>query len=106
MPKYMVKASYTPEGVRGVMKEGASSRRAVVESMINGLGGSLEAFHFAFGDDDVYVTADLPSNSVAAALALAINSTDAVSVKTVVLMTPEEVDEATKLTVGYKPPGA
>ena len=58
MPKFLWKASYSPEGVKGVLNEGGSSRRAVVEQMTSALGGSLEAFYYAFGDADVYVIAD------------------------------------------------
>jgi uncharacterized protein with GYD domain len=106
MPKYMVKASYTTDGVKGVLKEGGSGRRDTIAKLIEGLGGTMESFYFAFGDDDVYVTADLPDNVTAAAIALAVNSTGAVNLKTVVLMTPEEIDEAGKRTVDYRPPGA
>jgi uncharacterized protein with GYD domain len=106
MPKYLVKASYATEGVKGVVKEGGSSRRDTVAKVIEGLGGTMESFYFAFGDDDVYATADLPDNVAAAAIALAVNSSGAVNAKTVVLMTPEEIDEASKRTVDYRPPGA
>jgi uncharacterized protein with GYD domain len=92
--------------VKGVLKEGGSSRRDTVAKVIEGLGGTMESFYFAFGDDDVYATADLPDNVTAAAIALAVNSSGAVNVKTVVLMTPEEIDEASKRTVDYRPPGA
>jgi uncharacterized protein with GYD domain len=105
MAKYLVKASYTSEGAKGVMAEGGSSRRDTINKVIQNMGGSMEAFYFAFGDDDVYVIADLPNNSAAAAVALAVNSSNAVRLSTVVLMTPEEVDEATKQSVDYRPPG-
>jgi uncharacterized protein with GYD domain len=105
MPKFLVKASYTPQGAQGVLKEGGSSRRDTVGALISGMGGTLESFYFAFGEADAYVTAELPDNLSAAAVALAVNSTGAAEVSTVVLMTPEEVDEATKKTVDYRPPG-
>jgi uncharacterized protein with GYD domain len=105
MPKYLVKASYTPQGAEGVMKEGGSGRRDSVEHLISSMGGTMESFYFGFGEADAYVTAELPDNVSAAAIALAVNSTGAAQVSTVVLMTPEEVDEATKKTVDYRPPG-
>jgi uncharacterized protein with GYD domain len=105
MPKYLVKASYTPQGAGGVMKEGGSGRRDTVGKLISAMGGTMESFYFAFGDTDAYVTAELPDNVSAAAIALAVNSTGAAQASTVVLMTPEEVDEATKKTVDYRPPG-
>ncbi len=105
MPKYMIVASYAPQGAQGVLKEGGSSRRDTIGKLVQGLGGSMESFYFAFGEADVYVIVDLPDNSSAAAVALAVNSTPATHARTVVLMTPEDVDEATKKTVSYRPPG-
>jgi uncharacterized protein with GYD domain len=88
------------------MKEGGTSRREAVEKLAASAGGSLECFYFAFGETDVYVIVDVPDNSAAAGIALAVNSSGAIHVNTVVLMTPEEVDEATRKTVEYRPPGA
>ena len=107
MPKFLLAASYTPEGVKGVMSEGGSSRRAVIEQVIPTLGGTLEAFYFAFGDEDVYLIADFPDNVTAVSFSLAVNSTGALRGKVVaVLLTPEEVDEATKKSADYRAPGA
>jgi uncharacterized protein with GYD domain len=105
MGKYLFEASYTLDGVRGLVREGGTSRRAAVEKAIGGLGGSIEAFYYCFGDDDVVVIADAPDNVSAAAASLAIAASGAVSIKTTVLLTPEEIDAATKVTVGYRPPG-
>jgi uncharacterized protein with GYD domain len=105
MPKYLIRASYTAEGARGIAKEGGTARRDTIDKLAQNSGGSLESFYFAFGDDDAYVTVDLPDNATAAAVALAVNSSGAVQVRTVVLMTPEEVDEATRTSVDYRPPG-
>jgi uncharacterized protein with GYD domain len=105
MPKYLVRASYVGEGLKGLLKEGGSSRRDAVETVIKGMGGTLEAFYYAFGEDDVIGLADLPDNVSAAAFALAINASGAVQARTTVLMTPAEVDEAVKKTVNYRPPG-
>jgi uncharacterized protein with GYD domain len=105
MPKYLWKASYTRDGVKGVMQEGGSSRREVVEKVTQGLGGSLEAFYFAFGEADVYVIADLPDSASAAAVSMAVNAAGAVSLQTVPLLEPSEIDEAAKKSVDYRPPG-
>lgn len=106
MAKFLLSASYTPEGVRGVVKEGGSSRRAAVEQVVGGLGGTVEAFYFAFGDNDVYLIADFPDNISATSFSLAVNSTGALRGKVAaVLLTPEELDEATTKTAGYRPPG-
>jgi uncharacterized protein with GYD domain len=106
MPKYLIKGSYTAEGVQGLLKEGGSARRAVLTEAIGKIGGTLEAFYFAFGDDDVYVIADIPDNVSMAALALVPVASGTVGIKTTVLLTPEEVDEAARKSVSYRPPGA
>ena len=106
MPKYMIQASYTVEGVKGVQSKGGSSRRDAVAEMVEGVGGSLEAFYFSFGDSDVVAIADLPDNAAATAIALTVNAAGGASTKTSLLMTPEEVDEAAQRSVEYRAPGA
>ena len=106
MPKYLFQASYTPQGVEGIRSNGGSSRRDAVAAVADGLGGSLESFYFAFGESDVYTVVDLPDNETATAIALTVNASGAVAVKTTVLLTPEEVDAAANRSVDYRPPGA
>ena len=105
MPKYLFQANYVGEGVKGLLKEGGSSRRAAVEKAAQSLGGTLEAFYYAFGDIDAYVVVDLPDNATATALALTVNSSGVTVVKTTVLMTPEDVDAAVKKSPSYRAPG-
>ena len=105
MSKYLVQASYTVEGLKGLLKDGGSKRREVVEQLAKGLGGTLEAFYYAFGDDDIFAIIDLPDNVSATATSLVINAAGAAKMKLTVLLTPEEVDQATKKTVDYRPPG-
>jgi len=105
MAKYLFEARYTTEGAKGLAREGGSGRRKAVAQMVEGLGGKLETFYFAFGDVDAYVIADLPDSATAAALALAVNQSGAATVKTVVLISPEDMDKAGKKTVDYRPPG-
>jgi uncharacterized protein with GYD domain len=106
MPKYLIEGSYSAQGTEGVMTNGGSSRRDAVAEMVRGLGGELESFYFAFGASDVYVTVDMPSNEATAAVALAVNATGGIAIKTVVLLTPEEVDAAAQRSVDYRPPGS
>lgn len=106
MTKFLVKASYTPEGVKGLLRVGGSSRKQAVEKTINEMGGKLLAFYYAFGESDAYVIVELPDNLSAAALALNINSSVQVSVSTTVLLDPEEVDEVVKRSVNYRAPGS
>ncbi len=105
MASYLVIASYTPEGAKGVLKNGGTARVDTVKKTIKGLGGKLQSFHFAFGAEDAYVIVDLPDNVAAAALGLAVSSAGLTSVKTVVLLTADEIDEAAKRQVNYTPPG-
>jgi uncharacterized protein with GYD domain len=108
MAKYLIKASYGAEGVKGIVKDGGSSRFIAVTKMIQGMGGSLESFYFSFGETDIYAIADLPGgNADAAAVAAAVGSSGAMSsYETVVLMSPEEVDAAMQKAVDYSPPGS
>jgi uncharacterized protein with GYD domain len=105
MPKYLLETNYTLDGVKGVVAKGGSARRAAAEAATKSAGGTVEAFYFAFGGTDVFVIVDLPDNAAAAALALAVGAGGGATVRTVVLLTPEEIDAATKSTVKYSPPG-
>ena len=104
MPKYLVIASYTSEGLQGVMTTGGTARAAAVEDAVKGLGGTLESFHFAFGKDDAYVIVDLPDDVAAAALAMKVSSSGVVGTRVVVLLTPAEIDQASQRDVAYEPP--
>ncbi|HEY7141823.1 MAG TPA: GYD domain-containing protein [Methylomirabilota bacterium] len=106
MPKYLFEASYTMEGAKGLVKDGGSKRRATIEALLKSLGGRLEAFYFAYGESDAFVIVDLPDSVSATAVALTVGATGAVRLKTTVLITPEEVDQAVKKTVAYRAPGA
>lgn len=105
MPKYLIVASYTAEGAAGVLKEGGSGRVAAVTAAVEGLGGSVESFYFAFGDGDAYVTVDVPDATDAVALNLAVGASGRASTRTVCLLTAEQVDAAVKKTAGYRAPG-
>ena len=106
MSKFMLKASYNSDGVRGLIKEGGSKRRAVVQKMIEGVGGKLEAFYYAWGADDAFIIADLPDEKAGIALSLTVNASGAVRLTSIPLITPEEIDAAAKKTVKYTAPGA
>jgi uncharacterized protein with GYD domain len=105
MPKYLVVASYTAEGAKGVLKDGGSKRRQAAEAALKSVGGKVDAFYFAFGENDVYAIIDAPDNISMAAASMAIGASGAVHTKTVVLLAPEEIDQATKKTTNYQPPG-
>lgn len=106
MPKYMFKGSYSQTGIAGVMKDGGSARVDAARSLAKSVGGTLESFHFAFGDCDFYAVADLPDAAAAVALAATVGASGAMSrFETVVLLTQEEGDVAAERAVTYQPPG-
>lgn len=105
MAKYMFVANYSPEGVQGVLAEGGTGRRAAIEALAGSVGGSLESFYYAFGADDAFVVCDLPSAEAAAAVAMSVGAGGKAGVRTIVLLSPEQVDAATKLSPAYRPPG-
>jgi uncharacterized protein with GYD domain len=105
MPKYLIEASYTSDGVQGLLKEGGSGRRTAVENAAKGLGGRLECLYYVFGDDDLVAVMELPDNTAAAAFSLAVSAAGAATSSVRVLLTAEEIDAATKQTVEYRAPG-
>ena len=105
MPKYLVQASYSVGGAKGLLRDGGTKRRATIEALMKGVGGRVEAFYYAFGDADVYCIVEAPDNATLAAVSLTINASGVVSLKTTPLLTAEEIDQAAKTTVHYQPPG-
>jgi uncharacterized protein with GYD domain len=105
MGKYLIQSNYTSEGVKGLIKEGGTSRRAAIEKAYASMGGKVEAFYYAFGETDVYVIADVPDNVSMAALALTVSASGAAMVKTTVLLTAEEIDAAGNKSPSYRSPG-
>ena len=105
MAKYLWQVSYTAEGARGLLKDGGSKRRKRTEDILKAAGGKLEAFYFAFGEHDAYMIADIPNTASVAAICMAVNASGAATLTTTVLLTPEEIDEASEKTFSYTPPG-
>lgn len=105
MAKYLIQASYVGEGLKGLLKEGGSKRRETVLKTVEGMGGRMESFYYAFGDYDVFGVFDMPDNVSIAAFSLVLNASGVVDAKTTVVLTPEEIDQAVKKTVDYRPPG-
>ena len=106
MPKFMAKAHYNADGARALMKEGGSSRVAAVTKAAKAIGGKVESFYFAYGGDDAFVIVDVPNEAAALALSLAVNASGTVTLEMVPLITPKQMDDAAKITVKYRAPGA
>jgi uncharacterized protein with GYD domain len=105
MPKYLILASYTAAGVKGLQHDKASGRVKAVTHAVESLGGKVEAFYWAFGEHDVVSIMDMPDNLAASAMALAVGATGQVRVTTTPLLSAAEVDQALGKTVAYRPPG-
>jgi uncharacterized protein with GYD domain len=107
MAKYLLKVRYTGEGIQGVMRDGGSPRQAVAQELAKSVGGAVESFHFAFGEDDAYVICDLPDNKAAATIAMTVSASGRVAVSTVPLLTVDEMDTiAAAAKLDYTPPGS
>ncbi len=107
MAKYMIKASYSPDGLKGVMAKGGSARAEAIEKLAAGVGGSVDGVYFSFGSDDLFAIVEAPSHEAMAAIAGTVGQTGALSkYETVVLLTPSQIDDAANMTVDYSPPGS
>ena len=105
MPRYLIKVSYTSDGTRGLLRDGGRNRQRAVTAMVEGLGGRVEAFFYALGEDDLFIILELPSNADMAAVSMAVTASGGARFNTMTLLTPEEVDQATERAVSYRPPG-
>jgi uncharacterized protein with GYD domain len=105
VPKYLIEAAYSTEGLKGLLKDKASGRKEAVSKALASVGGKLESIYYAFGDQDVILIADLPDNVSAAAVAFTVCATGLVRTKTRVLMPVEETDRALQKAVTYRGPG-
>jgi uncharacterized protein with GYD domain len=107
MGKYLIKASYSTEGIKGVMDKGGTARADAIGKLAASVGGSVESVYFTFGADDIVAIVDAPSHEAMAAIAGTVGRTGALSkYETVVLLTPAQIDAAAGLTVDYSPPGS
>ncbi|MFH8802291.1 GYD domain-containing protein [Streptomyces sp. NPDC017936] len=106
MPKFLIQASYTPEGTKGLLREGASGRRAAVEQVVGDLGGTVEAMYFAFGEDDIVLLLDFPDPVSMAAVSLTVKASGALRTRATPLLTPDEIDEAARRQVAFRAPGS
>ena len=106
MAKYLIKASYTVEGTKGLLREGGMARQSAVEHMVEGLGGTVEAFYFGYGEADVFAIVDMPDETSAIAVSLIVNASGGVILATSPLLTAAQVDAACKRSVDYRPPGS
>jgi uncharacterized protein with GYD domain len=106
MAKYLIQARYTAEGAKGLLKEGGTGRRRAVDEVVTGLGGTVEAVYFTYGEDDLVAVIDFPDTTSMAAVSMAVKASGALHTKATPLLTVEEIDEATRKQVSFRPPTA
>ncbi len=106
MARYLWKVSYSVDGAKGLIAEGGTARRTVVQKLVKSVGGKLVSFDFALGEDDAYVIAEIPNATDVAAVSLAVAASGGARVTTVELLTPAEMDKAAKRNIAYRAPGA
>lgn len=105
MARYLFQGSYAREGAQGLLREGGTRRRAAVESLVESLGGRLEAFYYAFGETDLFMIVDLPDHVAAAGASLVVAASGAGHWRTTVLLTAEDMDRAARSAPPYRAPG-
>jgi uncharacterized protein with GYD domain len=106
VPRYLVRANYTHEGLQGLLQEGGTGRQKAIETLASSLGGQLVSLDYAFGEHDVYAICELPDDETAAAVSLRITASGAVTANTVKLLSPEQIDAATRRELDYRKHGA
>jgi uncharacterized protein with GYD domain len=106
MAKYLSIAHYTADGVKGLIDKGGTARVEASRRFIEGAGGSMDSFYFAFGEDDVYIVCDLPDNVTAAAVSLNAAASGMVVNRMIPLLTAEEVDRAAAAKMHFDAPGS
>ena len=105
MPKYLFQGTYTADGIKGLEKDKASGRAAALRSALEALGGRLEAFYLAFGEQDSVLLADLPDNASATAFTLTVSKSGHLRTTTTPLLSVEEADRALEKKISFRAPG-
>jgi uncharacterized protein with GYD domain len=105
MPKFLIKASYTSEGMKGLQSDKASGREKAIATACKATGGKLDAIYYALGDNDAFVVVDLPSHVQVASLCIAVGASGMANTSTVPLLTVAEMDKALGQDTKYRPPG-
>ena len=105
MPKYLIQATYTAEGLQGLIRDKATGRKAAVSKALEAIGGRLESIYYSFGECDVVAIVEVTDNVSAATVAFNVSSSGLIRTKTIPLLTVEETDQALEKTIQYRPPG-
>jgi uncharacterized protein with GYD domain len=109
MPIFITYATYSQDGVRGMLKKPAD-RTGPVKALLKKVGGKLLAFYVTTGENDVVVISEAPDGTDAVAVGMAVAASGAVSkVETVRAWKAKDFvaiqKKAAKLAGAYSPPG-
>lgn len=102
MPTYLVKVSYTEEGTRSVLEDGATKRREKLREYTEELGGTLKDLYYALGEHDAYAIVEFPDKTSMAAATMLTKASGGGVCSATVLLTPEEIDQATELAERFE----
>lgn len=106
MPKFLVRASYTADGLKGLRRDGATSRQQAIAAACKAIGGNLDAVYFSAGEGDMVGIIDAPSAEELTAVCVAVGASGLVKTQTTALLTVTEMDAALGRTTAYRPPGS
>jgi len=96
MPHYLIRGSYTADAWAKMIQK-PEDREKLYRELIERAGGKLQAFYFAFGENDVVAILEAPDDVTAAALSMAVAAPGHVrSITTTPLMTAADGMKAMK----------
>ena len=107
MPLYLARFSYTTDAMKALVDQ-PQDRSVAAREIAETLGGKLLGFWYAFGEFDGIYLMEAPDNASAAAVAMAVGASGALSeVETTVLLDMDEAQDAMRkaAAAAYRPPG-
>jgi uncharacterized protein with GYD domain len=107
MPTFVYLGKYTAKGIAGAMNDTFAARNAEMEKVFAALGGRLLTYGFCMGQYDFIIVAEVPNRKAALIPPIIAGAAGTVSVVSIELMTPSEMDEMTALAqaVGFRVAG-
>ena len=102
MPKYLIQASYTAEGLKALKKESPLNRMWVVKDAVASVAGKLDSMYWALGEDEAILILDLPDAQTAAALSMHVGAAGLVRTKTTRLIALRDMEKSLAQVVDYQ----
>ena len=103
--RVVVLGCYTPHALKGVIA--GSDREAAVKALLSKVGGTVISVMFTRGEFDIFVLADVPDESTAIGLTMAVQASGAVNRVSVLteLDMKSVLEAANKASEVYEPAG-